>query len=373
MPSTKRRRTNRDASKSNRRDSGRSSSVSPKPSKVARKDNNENKENEDTTKPSRSVSPSVKYVDPLPHSDCGGGVLPGESDGKAPYEYVCIHRPLFDIISENWRLASKGKVKRLDRHGIYEKKYEPGFIAENKKKIWGAPPEEHQRHKWITMMLDFDKAFRNKGGHNLDQMWAIISAVGLWINVEDIPTTPTNAAHSFFSLAVTTLSGLAQPGELHPKSRFLDLALVIGHYLELSHDLPNYGIEGACVSWRREAVKLFHRAKLDPKKGLYDTPYRLKQLEKASNYDEEGHDNDEEDHSDQELLHHEHGTESDPWAWRLTMDQYRKSHMAAAGRYPHDITKLTRAQRGAYCFDERDPLADVPVKDLRNNLLDFVR
>ncbi|KAH7090394.1 hypothetical protein FB567DRAFT_617809 [Paraphoma chrysanthemicola] len=421
MPSTKRRRTNRESSKSDHTDSSRSSSVSPKPSKAARRDNNENKENKenkdnkDNTKPSQSFSSPVEYVDPLSHSDCGGGFLVNK---KAPYEYICIHRPLFDVISENWRLASKGKVKRLN----YEKKYEPGFIAENKQKVWGAPPEEHKKHKWIIMMsawekydnfcrrvkycdpdnfnmyiykhfkgygvqeivdnamVDFDKAFRIKGGPNLDEMWAIISAIGLWTNVEDVSELiHTDDADKCCALVLllgcallTTLSALAQAGELHPKSRFLDLALVIGHYLELSHDLPSYGIEGACVSWRREAVKLFHKARLDPKKGLYDTLYRLKQLEKASNYDYAGHVGEEEDRSDQELLHHEHGTERDPWAWRMTMDKYRKSHMVAVGKYPHDITKLTRAQRAAYCFDERDPLADVPVKDLRNNLLDFV-
>jgi hypothetical protein len=35
-------------------------------------------------------------------------------------------------------------------------------------------------------MVDFDKAFRKKGGKSLDDMWAIISAIGLWANVEDV-------------------------------------------------------------------------------------------------------------------------------------------------------------------------------------------
>jgi hypothetical protein len=35
-------------------------------------------------------------------------------------------------------------------------------------------------------MVDFDKAFKQKGGKRLDDMWAIISAIGLWANVEDV-------------------------------------------------------------------------------------------------------------------------------------------------------------------------------------------
>jgi hypothetical protein len=47
---------------------------------------------------------------------------------------------------------------------------------------------------------------------------------------------------------LTMLSSIDRVNELRPTSRFLDLALVIGHYLELSQDLPAYGIEGACVA-----------------------------------------------------------------------------------------------------------------------------
>jgi hypothetical protein len=45
-------------------------------------------------------------------------------------------------------------------------------------------------------MLDIDKAWREKGpqrrkkggegAQRLDKMWAIISAIGLWVNVEDV-------------------------------------------------------------------------------------------------------------------------------------------------------------------------------------------
>jgi len=35
-------------------------------------------------------------------------------------------------------------------------------------------------------MVDFDKAFKQKGGQRLEKMWAILSAIGLWANVEDV-------------------------------------------------------------------------------------------------------------------------------------------------------------------------------------------
>lgn len=35
-------------------------------------------------------------------------------------------------------------------------------------------------------MVDFDKAFKQKGGQRLEKMWAIMSAIGLWTNVEDV-------------------------------------------------------------------------------------------------------------------------------------------------------------------------------------------
>jgi hypothetical protein len=35
-------------------------------------------------------------------------------------------------------------------------------------------------------MLDFDNAFQKKNGPDLDEMWAILSATGLWTNVEGV-------------------------------------------------------------------------------------------------------------------------------------------------------------------------------------------
>jgi hypothetical protein len=35
-------------------------------------------------------------------------------------------------------------------------------------------------------MLEFDKAYKKSGGKDFDKMWAILSALGLWGNAEDV-------------------------------------------------------------------------------------------------------------------------------------------------------------------------------------------
>lgn len=35
-------------------------------------------------------------------------------------------------------------------------------------------------------LIDFDKAFKQKGDLRLNEMWATVSALGLWMNVEDV-------------------------------------------------------------------------------------------------------------------------------------------------------------------------------------------
>jgi hypothetical protein len=139
------------------------------------------------------------------------------------------------------------------------------------------------------------------------------------------------------------------------------------------HDLPAYGIEGSCVCWRREAVLLFKKAKLDPSKGLFDTDKRLKELETAPSIEPLNSDDETDDEEENaKLLHYQHGTEIDPWAWKATISAYRKNNSNAMGLQQYDTTKFTRAQRAKASYSGRDPLADVPVKDLRRNLLDFI-
>jgi hypothetical protein len=126
---------------------------------------------------------------------------------------------------------------------------------------------------------------------------------------------------------LTVLSAIDRAGDLKPSSRFLDLALVISYYLELSHDLPAYGIQGPCISWQKEAVLFFQKAHLDPGKALFATDMRLNDFESALVRDFSNHnekiDNDIE-HDESCLL--EYGNNRDPWSWQATMNTYRKNH-----------------------------------------------
>jgi hypothetical protein len=50
-------------------------------------------------------------------------------------------------------------------------------------------------------MIDFDKAYKKKSADRLDEMWSIISAIGLWANVEDISELIRS---SIFSALITS-------------------------------------------------------------------------------------------------------------------------------------------------------------------------
>lgn len=170
------------------------------------------------------------------------------------------------------------------------------------------------------------------------------------------------------------MNAVDQEGELKPDSRFLDLPLVIAYYLELSHDLPAYGIEGKCVSWRKEAVVYFKKGKLDPEKGLFATQLRLDKLANASDYEETTDEG--EDISPPPVKGNKRKREDsknddvDKWHWETAVKAYKKRQGKMGGHH-YDITKMTRAERAATTFDGKDPLADIPAKALKENLIDL--
>jgi hypothetical protein len=67
----------------------------------------------------------------------------------------------------------------------------------------------------------------------------------------------------------------------------------------------------------------------------------------------------------------------DPWDWKKRLQTYKNKHGTPSGRgykiggLKHDITRMTRAQRAGYAFDEVDPLKDVSEKDLKEGKLWF--
>jgi hypothetical protein len=263
-------------------------------------------------------------------------------------------------------------------------------------------------------MIEFDKAFRSKSGKRVEEMWTVVSAVGLWfnedenigalINNEDGDTTCELIGLIGCSL-LTALAVIEAAGELNPDSRFLDLTLVIAYYLELSHDLPAYGIEGECVAWRKEAVLYIRKGNLNLGRGLSTTKLRIEKLEKV---DEGPYEEDintpiagasaenpvtilDDSQADKENANPDvtakkpvspppsakrkrglgNVESKDPWHWADKFKQYKQDRAPVMGGQKYDITKMSRADRAVAAFDGKDPLAGVKAKNLKGDLLDF--
>ncbi|KAL1792704.1 hypothetical protein ACET3X_009211 [Alternaria dauci] len=409
-----------------------------------------------------------------------------------PHDYVCIPRPFFDVKGENWlnwTLDPDAYIE--DKVEIFEKLYKPIDEKFRKDGVFKATPSKFPEHKWVmmwdawlkadlltrksnycdpdsfgliqytdwkgwgmqeiieNMLIEFDKGFHAKD-ERIEKMWSVISAVGLWLNDDDesisalLGNEDGDTTCEIFGLLgcalLTVLAAIEAAGELKPDSRFLDLALGIAYYLEISHDLPAYGIEGDCVAWRKEAVDYFKKGSLDSEKGTFATKLRIEKLSKVGNFD--GDDNTyeetnglvekfmtgtttleklqaeraatspvgssaenpvtipEDDDADKENANPEatggkavsppptergkrkrgssdaknakgtNSTEKDPWHWDEKFKAYKKDRGEILGGEKYDITKMTRAERAAASFTGEDPLAKIPVKYLRENLLD---
>ncbi|EMD69225.1 hypothetical protein GGP41_004763 [Bipolaris sorokiniana] len=380
-----------------------------------------------------------------------------ELEKLAPYDYVCIPRPLFDVEGENWLTWSINPSAHVEEEDVYNKLYKPKWEQEKKDGVYMSPPENHPGRKWVmmwgawlkrnfliqkaeycdpdnfhmhiytdwtswgiieigeNMMIEFNKAYQSKEPTRLEEMWVIISAVGLWLNegncVSQLIEGEAEDVPMFIGLLgcalLTTLAAVEKAGELKPDSRFIDLALVIAYYMEVSYDLPAYGVEGDCVAWRKHVVSYFEKGNLDPAKGLSTTKLRIEKLKKVNNYNEEAdvpnsvanlpvtyddnpvlklireEDNGKENEhpkatdktSGSSNLKSSKGKntekEDDVWNWVKVFQTYKKRREPIMGGEQYDITKMTRAERAKWAFNHKDPLADIPAKDLKNNLVDF--
>jgi hypothetical protein len=150
------------------------------------------------------------------------------------------------------------------------------------------------------------------------------------------------------------LAALDHADEMKADTEFLDPPLVITYFLEWFSDLPKYGISGKSVEWRPHAAAYFNKAEFELSK---DVPGAKELLEKAKP-------------SDGSQLPNK--TEKDPWKWSKRLKDYTKRYgTPKIGGTKYDITKMSRKMRASYAFDNKDPLADVSDKDLKEGNLDF--
>ncbi|USP81136.1 hypothetical protein yc1106_08410 [Curvularia clavata] len=353
-----------------------------------------------------------------------------------PYEYVCFHRPLFDVKAENWLTWSNDPDAHVDEEEVFEKLFKPIWEKEKEQGIPGDSPEKHPGHKWVmmfnaymkldwlmrkarycnpdnfgmyiyndwysyglteileNMMVEFNKAYHSKGPNRLEDMWVIISAVGLWINQEDhlgcfMSSDDGEGVGELIGVIgcalLTVLAAIERAGELRPTSCFLDLAIVIGYYLECSYDLPAYGFEGKIVRWRKHAVEYFKKANLDPAKATAATKQRMEKIEKG---DDDWDESDEEatEGAGKENTRSKSATgkrkrgsagaikdankEEDTWGWDKSFQKYKKDHKPKMGGNQYDITKMSKAERKKAAFDGKDPFAGIPDKELKADMID---
>lgn len=170
------------------------------------------------------------------------------------------------------------------------------------------------------------------------------------------------------------LSALQEADELKDGTNHFDLELVIGYYLEVSHNFPEYGLEGKYVAWRKEATELFQYAKLINSKSVYTVHQRLKALDLASYFDSVEDAYGEEMEKVEEET--DRGRDDGPWNWNgnATLTRYKQKHrpLVKPEKHQYDITKMTRAQRAKHSINGKDPLADWFIKDLKKDFLDLV-
>lgn len=153
------------------------------------------------------------------------------------------------------------------------------------------------------------------------------------------------------------LAALDFADELKPDTNFPDIPIVITSLLEFSSDLSDYGIEGDAVKWRPHAAAYFKKGKFPNEKGISNTKEILESAKGSSGA---------------KLAKK---TDKDPWGWDKLLKKYKSQH-GTGGKNPiggtkYDITKMSRKERAKYAFDEKDPLADVSEKDLKEGNLDF--
>lgn len=113
---------------------------------------------------------------------------------------------------------------------------------------------------------------------SVQRMWTIMAALGHWMLHGNIPfNVCQRMIHvddgericdliGLFGCAfLTTLDSLDRAGKLKKDSDIRDLGLIISLYLEWSWGLPDYGIEGDSVAWRKSVVGYAKKDKVDLK------------------------------------------------------------------------------------------------------------
>lgn len=123
---------------------------------------------------------------------------------------------------------------------------------------------------------------------------------------------------------VTTLSTIERENQLTPHSKFLDLELIMGCFMEIFHDLPAVVNNGSCQLYLIKAIEYFKKGNLDSAKGVFGTKEHLNNLESLRRIflTEPDREEEVEENTESRRLSPT-GTDEDPWQWQVTMEAYK--------------------------------------------------
>ncbi|KAF3008682.1 hypothetical protein E8E13_009240 [Curvularia kusanoi] len=247
-------------------------------------------------------------------------------------------------------------LMRWDMDKTHES-YSKGFTEEKKAGVVLEPAKDHPDHKWCIMwegwkmfmdyrrranycdpdnfgmyiyndfpgwghqeliqnfIVEFDKMIKKSDEDALKHAWAVVSAMGLWLNEVDqmhlIGNEDGEGTVAVLGLVgwatIRALAALDFAGHLKPDTEFPDIPIVVTSLLEFSKDLPEYGIEDEAITWRPHAATYFKKGKFADEKGITDTK---KILETAKGG------------SEAQLAKK---TDKDPWGWDKMLKDYKSS------------------------------------------------
>jgi hypothetical protein len=213
----------------------------------------------------------------------------------------------------------------------------------------------------MLQLRDFNTEFTEKQ-RSVEKMWILVAGLGHWLLRGEAGMAAcaddgdrVNELTGLVGCALlTALHSLDVAGKLTNNSDIRDLGLVMSLYL---HWTTIWGdMDEEELEWRKKVVGYAKKAGIDLEQaGCASMKTILKEFERV-----------------RPITVVPKNMPRDRWAWKRKLSRYRQMNGLAVdvtfdGHDTHDITKWTRAQRAQFAFDQKDPLADIPEDDLKNN------
>ncbi|KAK6430393.1 hypothetical protein LTR95_013449 [Oleoguttula sp. CCFEE 5521] len=189
-----------------------------------------------------------------------------------------------------------------------------------------------------------------------------------WIHDDDGDGTAeryVTVGYAFLAL----LNEVDRLGQLKADSEFRDLGLVMALYVLWAqreadvmsgmHDDPY---------WYHKIVGYARQAAID----LTAAPFREAKTLLDDMDDEVASDEDAEEERAKEKVPPEGKAKPDRWGFKARIKNFEEKYGKSAqggkpklGGQQYDITKMSRSERASHAFDDKDPLADIPIKELK--------